>query len=236
MGVPEKIDSAYKAKQQAAMDALESRGLLSTSVPMMSAADFTVDRRLCLTVAAFLPCSVQKDIETSIIDPLTKVAPHHYFYKQNSFHITVQNIRTIQDPPAFQQKDILNAISALRSEFEKTPPLEFEISGLLKLSTSLALRAFAQPALLELVTRTRLALESVGLADNKEYVSDDVVFGNVTICRFAHTPARQFVDSAMELANDFNQYMEISQVRLISTNAVCHPDFTQLHATFDFLK
>ncbi len=218
------------------MNELESRGILNTSVSMMSAKDFAEDRRLCLTAAAFLPSEVQERIESEIIERLKTVEPNHYYYRRASLHITVQNIRTIQDPPAFQQHDIANAISALKPEIEKTAPLEFEVSGLLKLSASLALRGFAQPALLELVTRTRAALKSVGLADNKEYVSDDVVFGNVTICRFAHTPASAFVERAMTLASDFNQRFEIDQVHLIATNAVCHPKLTHVYETFNFLN
>lgn len=224
------IEPDYKNKQLAAMLVLEGRGQHSSTVPMMS--DYANDERLCLTAAAFLPDPVQREIGSEIVGVLKKIEPHHYFYNPGSFHITIQNVRRISSPPAFNENDIATAIEVLEKEFTASPPLEFELAGVLRLPTSMAIRAFAQPILLNLVQRTRNALQQAGLPDDKEYVSNQVIFGNVTICRYTSEPSAAFLNHAETLLTPFTKFLTLNEVRLISTNAACHPAFTKTLATF----
>lgn len=225
------IDPEYKQKQLAAMSLLESHAGLGSAVPMTE--DFANDNRICLTAVAFLPDDLQAEIEANIVDKLRILEPQHYYYMACSYHVTVQNVRTISDPPTFDEREIRTAIKVLQEQFKNAPPLHFEICSLLSLPTSMALRAFAQPFLLELTRRTRDALSQAGLPDNKEYVSDDVVFGNITLCRYSSPPSRALLERAKEVLSCFSRTVHFRQVKLITTNAVCHPGRTRTLATFD---
>ena len=68
--------------------------------------DYIHDDRICLTAISFLPQEVEDEIITKIIKPLREADSRQYFYVPSSFHVTIQNVRTIANPPLFNDRDI----------------------------------------------------------------------------------------------------------------------------------
>jgi len=227
------IDERWKQKQLAAMAELErmanSDRSLKSVVEMRN--DYVQDMRLCLTMVAFIPEAIASRIEAELIEPLRDLDSTQYFYPPRSLHLTIQNVRTISDPPTFNERDIYKIINTVSDVFDKTTTLSFELNGLLRLRTSLAVRAFAEANLLTLCRELRRRLAQAGYPDNKDYVSEDVVFGNITICRYTHEPNPEFVRAFDHLSN-FSGELAVSEVSLISTNAICHPGSTKVWKRF----
>lgn len=222
------LASTYREKQEMLMDSLESTALAST-VPFNS--DFANDPRLCLTCVAFLPAEIASAAESAVIRELRHTGPAHYSYPSPSLHLTVQNVRTISDPPKFNDADIARIVQCFKLELANCASLEFEIDGLLRLPTSIALRAYCDESMLQLTRTLRRALNAMGMPDDKEYISDDVVFGNITVCRFGSAPDAAFLEAVNNIPR-FTAKFEATELALISTNAVCHPSKTTVFERF----
>src|SRR3990170_196015 len=65
--------------------------------------DYDNDTRICLT-SVHLPSQILiTKINETIIRPLKEVEPKYYYYFNDSLHMTIKNIRVINDPPHFNQ-------------------------------------------------------------------------------------------------------------------------------------
>ncbi len=227
-------DLSYRQTQSALMDKLESRAALRSAVPFSS--NFESDNRLCLTCVAFVPSALASAIEKEIIEPLKVAAGGHFYYPAESLHLTMQNIRTISDPPKFSMDDVhavSEIIKVLATQFHL---FEFEIDGFLKLPTSLALRAYSEPRLKEFVRKFRAELVAAGIPDDKEYISNDVVFGNITICRYSEEPSTEFMQRLAKSEFSIKSKFAVEELALISTNAICQPSATKIFQTVSFSK
>lgn len=213
-----------------AMNQLESALDWPAFVPFTD--DYVGDLRLCLSCVAFLPPDLSEEISRSIISKLEQEAEPHYFYIADSLHVTVQSVRSISNPPNFNTANIAVVSEAFRERFEKSQPIELEINGLLHLPTSLALRVYSSEALLELTKGLRADLERVGVPDDKKYVNPEVVFGNVTICRYRFAPSKKFIAGADEIAGSYSAKFVVQEACLLTTNSVCHPSMTKIHKRF----
>ncbi|MBX9720971.1 MAG: 2'-5' RNA ligase family protein [Candidatus Obscuribacterales bacterium] len=227
-------DLSYRQMQSALMDKLESTAALRTAVPFCN--DFESDNRFCLTCVAFAPSALASRIEKEIIAPLKVAAGKHFYYPAQSLHLTMQNIRTISDPPKFSMDDVLVVAEIIKVLATQFRPFEFEIDGFLKLPTSLALRAYSEPRLMEFVRKFRDELVAAGIPDDKEYISNDVVFGNITICRYSEEPSREFIQALAKSEFSFTSKFTVEELALISTNAVCQPSATKIFQTVSFSK
>jgi hypothetical protein len=224
----------YRKRQMDVMDVLEGMQGLSTVVPFSDS--FVSDTRLCLTCVAFLDKAFAGAIFESLIAGLQRLSPEHYFYKPSSLHITIQNVRTISDPPRFTENDILCVAREFGRTIQEFGPLELEIDGLLKLPTSLCLRAYCDQTMLELVQRLRENLFKIGLPDDKQYVCQDVVFGNITFCRYSCFPSPEFFELAKKLSGHISRKWVVQEAELITTNAICHPEMTKSRGRFRFQR
>lgn len=227
------IDKKWKQQQLAAMAALEqissSDRSLKSVVEIQK--DYVLDKRLCLTMVAFIPEDIAAQIEDELLTPLKQIDSDQYFYPPQSLHITIQNVRTISDPPTFNQLDVGNIVNTVATVFDQSGPLHFELNGLLRLRTSLSIRAFSNEQLLPICRELRLKLAQAGYPDDKDYVSQDVVFGNITVCRYTHEPQPEFIKALDRLPN-FSAELKVEEVSLISTNAICHADSTKVWRRF----
>ena len=227
-------EESYRRAQRAAVNQLRSlfasgSALDSTVKPVP---DYTNDLRLCLTAVAFVGNYFANDANlNNLIESLRAVEPWQYFYPPESLHITIQNVQTIDEPPKFDERKIQLA----RSIFERIIPqhktLEFETEGLLVTPSSSALVAFADSSILPLTRSLRKALTEAQIPDDKHYISDEVVFGNITFCRFTRNPGSKF----RELLDAFigsKIYIRTNEIHLVSTNSVCHRPLTSIHGQF----
>lgn len=227
---------SYRDKQLQAIHALEqaassgAAASISTIVPMMD--DYASDNRLCLTAVAFVPDDVADIIERDLIAPLRRIEPEHYYYPAASLHVTLQNLRTINEPRSYDDAHIALAREVFQRVVARHSAFELEVEGLLRMPTSLSVTAFSDESLGELALDLRAELAAAGIPDDKIYSSGDVVFANITVCRYANRPAGTFTGVLQNAAVHGFSTMRVDQVDLIETNAVCHPDKTKLLASF----
>lgn len=213
------------------MDNLEKQKTpSSTIVDMLN--NYAVDNQLCLTTVAFVPKSIADIIQTKIIKPLKNIEPSHYYYPENSLHLTIKNIRTVHSPPLFTQKNITKVEKSFSKIIPGYKKFSFQLKGLLKLPTSLALRAYCDETVKKLIKNLDETLNIIGVPDNKKYMSNDVYWGNITLCRYTKNPSKNFLSIADELKNEFIGELIIQKIYLITTNSVCHPSKTKIINTY----
>lgn len=213
--------------QQAVFDQLES--LKSSSLSTVSVPNnFTTDPRLCLTIVYFLEAQLRQALFTNLITPLQAADLAQHYYRPESLHLTIQNVRTIANPPTFSAQDI-EVVKGLLSKLH-SPPLEFELKGLVTLPASLAVRCYPTKETTEVILALRKSLAAHGVADNKRYISDTIV-GNITICRYYSKPNQQFFQIVEQNKNNAFGNITIDTLSLITTNAVCDKEKTSILQT-----
>lgn len=199
---------------------------LSTVVEPVS--DYINDNRICLTSVVFIPQNLEKRIIENVINPLRKINPIQYFYIPGSFHITISNIRIIENPPLFGNKDVEIVREVFKRVIPKHHPFTVEIKRLFELSTSLAISAFSDETLGKLALELREELKKAGVPDNKTYANENIVIGSTTISRFTNTPNPDFKKKVKKLKEIDIGSFEVRKISLITTNAVCHPSKTKI--------
>lgn len=220
----------YQQKQVQLFDHIEKsfkEGQTPSTIvePVENYAD---DDRICLTSVVFIPPKIQETIISEVINPLRQVDLKQYYYVPNSFHITIQNIRTINNPFFFNQEDIEKAKEVFRKVIPKHKSFSFKLKGLFELPTSLSIKAFSDESFHYLVKELRETLTTAGVSDNKKYASKDVFFGNSNICRYTSKPNSSFFEKVTELKDHEIGEIKVNDVSLITTNSVCYPNKTKI--------
>lgn len=190
--------------------------------------DYANDDRICLTGVVFVPKELEQKILDELIKPLQEVDASQYFYVSGSLHVTIQNVRTINNPPLFTNNDIQKASKVFEELVPRHKSFRLELKRLFELPTSLALCAFSDQSLKELVFELRAELSKAGVPDNKSYASDDVVLGNVTIARYTQEPKDEFKNKIKELKETKIGNFDVQRIFLITTNSVCIPNKTRI--------
>jgi 2'-5' RNA ligase len=218
----------YRLKQQKAVEelqnALNGGDRLSSTVECV--ADYANDQRFCLTSVALVGHVLSIKLEP-IIQKLKKISPQHHFYNSDALHLTIQNVRVIADPASFDDATIEHAKTAFGSVIADFEPLHFDLDGLLIMPTSAAVVAYGEEKFFALCCRLRESLIKEGIPDNKEYIRDDVVFGNVTFCRYTEPPTSAFL-AELERHRDvkFGAFV-VDRIHLLATNSVLSPAYTK---------
>lgn len=211
-------------------DATGSLNGKASVVPMR--ADYSHDPALALTTVVFVPPHLAHKIVSTVIEPLRIVEPVHHFYSSSSMHLTIKNVRRINFPPDFTRADI-NRVHRLYSRLiPQHAAFSVSLEELAPLATSVSLIGYSDERLQTLVQALDAGLAGIGLPDNKQYVSSDVFFGNVTVCRFVQPPSSKFLDAVNRLAYAFRGDLRVKDVSLISCNAVCAPESRTLWHTY----
>ena len=192
------------------------------------ASNYVNDNRICLTSVVFIPQDLEKRIIDNITNILQEINPIQYFYIPKSFHVTIQNIRTIENPPLFNNEDIEKVRKVFGGIIHKYSAFTFELKRLFELPTSLAISAFSNEIFGNLVLELREGLEKAGVPDNKTYIDGDAVIANATISRFTNTPNPAFKQKVKELKELEIGSFQVKKISLITTNAVCHPAKTRI--------
>lgn len=229
------MDLSYQEKQEALFNKIEDQFKKgkSPSTLVESVSDYQNDPRRCLTSVVFAPPKIEDVILKKIIEPLKKVDPNQYYYVPGSFHLTIQNVRVSDFPIRFSEDDIEKARTVFQKVIAKHRAFNFEIGGLFELPTSLGLRAFSTKDLFNLASDLRGKLKNAGLPDDKKYASGDVIFGNMTICRYTSQPNDSFLREIRKLKNVEVGKFTVSKVSLITTSSICHPTQTKIIEEFD---
>jgi len=228
---------SYKDKQRELVRSIEvgfKRGDAPSTI-VSSVTNYADDRQIGLTSVSFLSRELQYKISSEIIAPLRAADPNQYYYPPESLHLTVQNLKTISDPPLFDRQYIEKARKVFAQTVPNHEPLSLDIQGIFELPTSLALCAFSSETYEELVLNLRKGLEVAGIPDDKKY-APGVVLGNITFCRFTQKPNISFEHKVEELKEVKMGSFELENIYLIQSNAVCSVPRTEVLDRFILAK
>lgn len=167
----------YASRQLALVKSIEEqfKAGKSPSTIVDPVSDYETDERICLTALTYLPSKLQEKIYEEIVEPLKKIDNRQYFYESPALHITVQNVRVINNPPHFTKDDIEKAGKVFKEAVAKHGPLRVEIQRIFELPTSFALSAFTTFEWEEFVFDLRIQLEKAGVPDDKSYAPGPVL-------------------------------------------------------------
>lgn len=225
----------YQQQQKELIDGIikkiEEQGDTGSTVVEMRD-DYENDDAICLTSVVFLSEELRQKVSNEIIQPLRKIEDKHYFYPLVSLHLTIKNIRTIHRPPTFNEEDVDKVKQVFSQTIPSIKSFEFELKGLVRFPTSICLMGYSDDILYELVSSLDNKLTEAGVPDNKEYASDKVFFGNITICRFTSEPSKEFLSKVEELKELSIGKLKVDEVSLIKCNAVCSPINKEVVQTF----
>lgn len=222
------MHSTFREKQLAAIRLLKSKQELATIVPMRT--QYAGDERLCLGVFARVEKSIAKNLE-ELQGRMMMLEPHHHYYQPQSFHVTIQNVRTISSPPSFSDDDAQIVCNVVSRIAEQHPGFELTVNGIIPLRTSVSAAVLFEESVFELIKFIGNELAACGIADDKSYVDPNVRFANITLCRFTAPPGAELLEL---LANQqeilFGSYL-VDELYVASTNAVYDPLFTREYAS-----
>ncbi len=219
----------YASRQLALIKSIEEQFRVgkSPSTIVDAVSDYETDDRICLTALTYLPSKLQKKIYVEIVEPLKKIDNRQYFYESSALHITVQNVRVINNPPHFTKDDIEKARKVFNEVVAKHGPLKVEILRIFELPTSFALSAFTTFEWEELVFDLRSQLKKVGVPDDKSYAPGPVL-ANTTICRYTTPPNEEFMCKLKKLKEIRIGSFDVKNILLVTTNAVSLPSKTTI--------
>jgi len=206
----------------------------STIVPMQT--DYATDAQIALTCVNFIDKDLTATIQTQIIRPLQELEPEFYYYPGNALHLTIQNIRVINDPPHFNAADIAKVQQILTEITPPAGPFEFALAGLLSMPTSVSLIALIRPEYDKFVRDFRRRLTDAGVSDDKKYFTDEIMFANITVCRYTHKPSLEFLKKLQEMKDIIIGPYTTKNVSLVTMNAGASPSKTVILDTYQFSR
>lgn len=182
--------------------------------------DYQNDPRICLTSVHFPKKELVDRIQHKIIEPIQKLSSDIYFYKETSFHITIKNIRTIEDPPNFTLTDIEKAKEVFSKVIPRHKSFDIYYYKLVILPNSISLMFTTDPELDNIFQNLDRSLNEAGVPDNKKYMNDKYFFGNITLARFYNQPDEKMKTKIQDISKKLQfQPYKIDSVTLIKANA-----------------
>ncbi len=217
------IFSEHQRKQLEVISKIEKE-IKTSSVQFSTIApveDFEEDTRMCLTSVHFPHQDLLNQIQETVIRPLAIVSPEHYYYSPSSLHITIKNIRVINDPPRFNEKDIKKAKKILSEVVPSCHSFQVYFYRLLLFPYNLALVGTTDSELDTIINRLDNKLDVAGLSDDKQYSNDAYFFTNMTLVRFTKPISQAFREKIKELGEQISfQPYKVNSVSLVTCNAV----------------
>jgi len=217
---------AYRELQKRIVKALRAgsgqHNIRGSEVPFRS--DYKTDSAICLTSVVFVPDDIAQDISRTIVAPLKEIAPDHHYYSPDSMHITIKNIRTVHDPPLFTETDIEKVHDLFTALIPQHRSFFFSLEEVVAFTAGVSLIGYCDNKLKDLVQALDAGLNEIGVPDNKEYISDTVFFGNVTLCRYVRQPSERFFEVVEHKAHVYKSVLEVEGIQLITCNSVCTPE------------
>ena len=182
--------------------------------------DYEKDPRICLTSVHLPNKKLIQKVQT-LLESLHKLEPTFFYYPSDSLHLTIKNVRVINNPPHFAEDDVQKA----RQVFSETIPrhIKFQIYfyRLLLFPNNIALIGTTDPELDNIVLDLDERLRKSGIPDDKVYANSRYFFSNMTLARFNSQPSQEFKKKVLDLSQSlkFEPY-QVDSVSLVTCNAV----------------
>ena len=197
-------------------DQLKSNDLNFSTVDPVD--DYDSDSRICLTSVHF-PKQVLIDQITRLVNPLKKIEPNHYYYRSNSLHITIKNIRVVSNPPHFSDKVVEKVINVFDYTVSRNHKFMVYFYRLLMFPAHLALVGTSDPELDNIFLALDKNLTNAGVPDDKKYANKQHFFSNITLLRFTQSPSYEMVRKINEFSKNVKlRPYEIDSISLIKAN------------------
>jgi len=215
----------HQLQQKKVVDLIDS-ALNQGSVPFSTVepvADFSSDPRLTLTSVHFPGADFIATIRDTFITPLQKIDQDHYYYQDDLLHATIKNVRTIANPPTFNEKDIQTVKEILEDVAPKYPPIEVFFYRLLLFPNNVSLIGTTSEHLDNIILELDERLAQVGVSDDKTYINNTHFFCNITLARFINPYTNDFKEKVAELSAELESNpisYSIDSVTLLTANAV----------------
>jgi 2'-5' RNA ligase len=215
--------TAHQLKQIEVINTIErqikEKAIIFTTVSPV--ADYHNDQRMALTsVHMPRPDFIHKVI-TSIIEPLKKVEPDFYYYTNENLHMTVKNVRVINDPPHFTDKDIEKAAIVFNSVIPQHSRFNVYFYRLLLFPNNVSLIGTTDEELDKIILDLSNGLNKAGVPDDKVFANSSYFFSNMTLARFNKIPSDIFKQKVEELSGSISyEPYEVDSVTLLTCNAV----------------
>jgi hypothetical protein len=183
--------------------------------------DFPDDPRLCLTSVHQIDTEFAAKITSSLINPLKLADPDHFYYSADNLHLTIKNVRVVNDPPHFAAKDEQTATPIFSSTIPRHHSFYVYYYRLLILSTSLALVGTTDPELDNIILDLDQKMNRIGLTDDKKYINQKYFFSNICLLRFTHPITPKFQETIRQISSSisFPPYL-VNSVTLLVCNGV----------------
>ncbi len=183
--------------------------------------DYDVDPRLCLTGIHFPNQDLLDKIYVSLIEPLRRISPNHYYYEKNSLHLTVKSVRVIHNPPHFNDENIAKAKKVFEEVVSHYHQFRVYFYRLLLFPNNLALMGTTDVELDNIVLELDRRLKDAGIPDDKQYTNSRYFFCNMTLARFNSPLSQDFIEKISELSSSIViPPYTIESIALVTGNAV----------------
>lgn len=181
--------------------------------------DFAADPRICLTSVHFPRAELLNKV-SKIINELQNISPNHYYYRRNSLHLTIKNIRIVHDPPNFTPADVAKVRRMFSQVIPKHQSFYAYFYRLMLFPYNLALIGASDSELDNIHLELDRKLKQIGIPDDKIYINNKYFFCNMTLARFNSKPTPKFISKVADISNSLElpPYL-INTVTLIKTNA-----------------
>ncbi len=218
------IFSPHQEKQVEVINQLEQQ-IKSNSLGFSTISpveDYKNDSRICLTSVHIPHEELVFKIQKSLIEPLQEVEPTHFYYSPDSLHMTIKNIRVINDPPHFTKEDIEKAKEVFASVIPSHTKFQIYFYRLLLFPNNLALIGTTDAELENIFQDLDSNLREVDVPDDKKYMNSQYFFSNMTLARFNTVPSAKFLQKVKDLSESlsFKPYT-VDSVTLLTCTAVC---------------
>ncbi|MBI3984673.1 MAG: hypothetical protein HY344_01870 [Candidatus Levybacteria bacterium] len=181
--------------------------------------DYDNDPRICLTSIHLPKESLITKIQ-AIIDALKIIEPEYYYYSNNNFHMTIKNIRVVNDPPHFTKEDIAKAQKIFSKVVPNHNKFDVYFYRLLLFPNNLALVGTTDPEFDQIFLDLDKELNKQGIFDDKKYTNSQYFFSNMTLARFPKA-SDAFKQKVWEVSSllQLDPYT-VNSVALVTCNAV----------------
>lgn len=214
--------SSYRKEQKNTINRID-RQVKTSSLAFSTVSpvdDYANDIRICLTSVHIPHQELVFKVQEQLISPLQRISPEHFYYLSDSLHMTIKNIRVINNPPHFDEQ----VKEKTRQIFSETIPSHKKFNvyfyRLLFFPMNLALVGTTDQELDNLIIDLDKKLNEAGIPDDKKYTNSQYFFSNMTLLRFTIPPSEKFNNKVMELSEllSFEPYT-VDSVTLLTCNA-----------------
>ncbi len=197
----------------------QNNSLQSTTVSPVD--DYKNDTRICLTSVHLPQQALVKKVQQELIKPLQRVFTNCYYYPSENLHITIKNVRVINDPSNFTAKDLEKARQIFSEQVPQHKKFQVYFYRFVLFPQSLALVGTTDEELDRLILNLDQSLKENQLADDKVYANKQYFFSHMTLARFSQVPSLAFQQQLKVLSQHlkFEPYL-VDSVTLLTANAV----------------